>query len=339
MATATRCVPKALLDGVGAERLIDCVRALPDAAGDQVFLLEFRLGEPAPAADLSLWAVPHTPFADFLVARGEADGASPAQRGLAHYLKDVGRPEGFLAQWLAYAMLEYDLADTREGELPTPGVFLGSRFDNPAARAANDAVRWRHGNPGVMIAAVCRAVGWREDCRERRQVQRACDLLPQSGYSAQVGAMPEREPRAIRLVTRLPAVTVPDYLARAAWPGSIAKVAALLEEAAAFELKVSLAIDVGAEGLLPRIGFELFLDNRWKAPPQRWHEYLKRLASHGLCLPEKEQALRHWPRRELLFQADGTRRLLSGINHVKLVVADGSIAAKAYPMMKLVPGQ
>ena len=189
---------------------VDSFRAgLAPAAGDEVFLFEFRLDEPEPAADLSLWAVPHRSFAEYLVERGEADGASSTSRGLARYLVETGREDSFLARWLAYAMLEYDLADGADGagEAPTPGVFLGSRFDNPANRPTHGFVRWRHGNPGVMTAAICQAVGWEENDRERRHVQTLCDLLPQSAYSAQVGAMPGRESRAIRLVARLPAAT------------------------------------------------------------------------------------------------------------------------------------
>ena len=339
MAAAVSCIPSALLDGAGAQRLIRCARALPAAAGDDVFLFEFRLGEPEPAADLSLWAVPHTAFADWLVARGDAEGASPASRGLARYLREIGRPDSFLGRWLAYAMLEYDLAGAHGENLPTPGVFLGSRIRKPADAPDPASVRWRHGNPGLMTAAICLAAGWEENDRDRRHVQLLCDLLPRLAYSAQLGAMPGREPRAIRLISRLPASEVPDYLARAGWPGPADLATEVAAEAASFDLKVSLALDVNESGVLPRIGFELYVADGWKSPPPLWNPFLKRLLALDICLPEKETGLRRWPRRELLFLADGARRLLSGLNHIKLVISDGRLSAKAYTMMKLLPVQ
>ena len=337
MAAALACVPRDLLDGPGAQRLIDCARALPDSANENVFLFELPLGDRQASADLSIWAVPNTPFGNWLVARGEAGDASPASRGLSSYLKDVGREGSFLARWLAYAMLEYDLADAEENAVPEPGVFLGSRMDIPKERPADRHSRWRHGNPGVMAAAICHAVGWQENEQESNALQTLCGLLPASAWSAQVGAMPRRIPRAIRSVVRLPAREVPSFLFRAAWPGPSGLVEKLLEEFSAFNLKVSLAFDVNHNGLLPRIGFELFIAARWKSPPQVWYPFLRRLRKLGLCLAEKERGLRQWPRRDLLFLESGARKLLSGINHVKLVIAGGRASAKAYAMMKLLP--
>ena len=331
-----RCVPGALLDAAAARRMIGFARTLPESAGDELVMLEFRLGEAKPTADLAVQAEPHTPFADYLVARGEAEGASPASRGLARYLRDVGRPDSFLARWLGYVMLEYDLADAGGGAPPDPGVFLGSRVNRPGAGAERGFVRWRHGNPGVMTAAVCHAVGWEEVGRERREVQRVCDLLPRSGYSRHVGAMPGREPRAIRLIVGLPAEAVPGFLANAGWPGRLDLAGDLMAEAVAFDLEVTVSLDIGADGLRPGLGFELLVRDGWKAPPRLWRPFLKRLLDLGLCLPEKERALRRWPRYELLYLTSGARWLLSGLNHVKLAIADGSVSAKAYPMVKLV---
>ena len=293
-----RCVPRALLDAAAARRLLGFARTLPESAGDELVMFEFRLGERSRAADMAVSAVPHTPFADWLGERGEAEGASPLSRGLARYLGDVGRPGSFLARWLGFVMLEYDLADAGGGEPSAPGVFLGSRVNVPGGGGGRAFVRWRHGNPGVMTAAVCHAVGWEEVDRERREVQRVCDLLPRPGYSRHVGAMPGREPRAIRLIVGLPADAVPGYL--------------------------------------PGLGFELSVLAGWKAPHRRWRPFLKRVLDLGLCLPEKEHALQRWPRYELLYLASGNRWLLSGLNHVKLAIADGSVSAKAYPMVKLV---
>ena len=333
-----RCVPSALVDAAAARRLLGFARTLPESAGDELVMFEFRLGEAKPTADLAVQAEPHTAFADYLVARGEAEGASPASRGLARYLRDIGRPESFLARWLGYVMLEYDLADAGGGKPLVPGVFLGSRINLPAVGAERGFVRWRHGNPGVMTAAVCHAVGWEEVDRERREVQRVCDLLPWPGYSRHVGAMPGREPRAIRLIVGLPAEAVPGYLASAGWPGRLDLAGELLAEAVAFDLEVMVALDVGADGLLPGLGFELLVRRGWKAPAPLWRPFLKRLLALGLCLPEKERALRSWPRFELLYLASGAQWLLSGLNHVKLSIADGSVSAKAYPMVKLVAG-
>ena len=340
MPAAVRCIPGALLGGAGERRLMRCLRLLPPSAGENGLLFEVRLGERERAADLSLSVWPHTDFAGWLVARGEADGASPASRGLARYLGEVGRPDGFLARWLAYAGLEYDLSAAGAGgeNLPTPGVFLGSRFDNLPGGPPRGSARWRHGNPGVMTAAICQAVGWEEDDRERRHVQLLCDLMPPSAFSSHVGAMPGRELRAIRLVWRLPApaaAAAADWLQRAEWPGPADLAGELAAEAASFGLMVSLAFDVNENGLLPRLGLELFTVASWRAPPPLWYPYLGRLVARGLCRPEKERGLRRWPRRELLFTPGGARRLVSGISHLKLVLSGGSVSAKAYPLTVL----
>ena len=341
MPAAVGCIPGALLGGAGERRLLRCVRALPPSAGEEGLLLEFRLGERERAADLGLWALPHTEFGDWLVARGEAEGASPASRGLARYLREAERPDSPLARrWLACAGLEYDLAAAGVGgeDPPAPGVFLrslaGRQRRGPGREPGRGLARWRHGDPGgAMTAAICRLAGWDEDDRERRHVRLLCDLLPPSAYPSHVGAMPGREPRAIRLIWRLPAAAVPDYLERAGWPGPTALAGELAAEAASFDLKVSLALDVNENGLLPRIGLELFIRNGWRAPPPLWYPYLERLLARGLCRPEKGSALRGWPRRLLLFTSGDARRLLSGISHMKLVISGASVSAKAYTMM------
>lgn len=337
MAAVLACVPRDLLAGPGAQRLIDWARALPDSVNENVFLLELALGEQQASADLSIWAVPHTAFGDYLVTQGEASDANPQSRGLCNYLKEVGHEGSFLARWLAYAMLEYDLTNNQENALPTPGVFLGSRINFPKQKAASDHSRWRHGNAGVMVAAICHAVGWEEVEQENHVFQRLCGLLPASAWSAQIGAMPQRTPRAIRSVIRMPAREVPSFLSRASWSGPFELVENLVEEIEMFDLKASLTFDVNHNGLLPRIGFELFIASRWKSPPQLWFPFLRRLRELGLCLGDKERALRDWPRRDLLFLQSGTRKLLSGINHIKLVIDGGSVSAKAYTMMKLLP--
>ena len=333
------CIPDALLDGAGAERVIRCASTLPACAADTGLGFEFRLGSPEPDGDMYIVANPHTPFGEHLVGVGEADGATPASRGLSRYLREVGRRDSFLSRWLKYAVLEYDLHGATGDTPPAPGIFLEShdREDADPLVASSPRQHLRHGNPGLLTSAICFAAGWEEDDRERGFVESLFGLLPRSARSAHVGAFPGREPRAIRLVIGMPPDEAPGYLHRAGWTGSTADLPDLMEGMKASGLRrVGLSIDVGPDGLAPRIGFELFISAGWYRLPQRWSKLISWLADHGLCLPEKERALRHWPRRELLFLDRGTRRMLSGLNHFKLVVTGDSVQAKAYAGMELI---
>ena len=88
--------------------------------------------------------------------------------------------------------------------------------------------------------------------------------------------------------------------------------------------RIAVNIDLGADGVLPKIGIEVF--SRWRHP-LIVDKFIMRLEDAGLCLPEKGEALRRWIR--LRPDADPFRQTL--INYFKLNYKDGKITeAKAY---------
>ncbi len=57
----------------------------------------------------------------------------------------------------------------------------------------------------------------------------------------------------------------------------------------------------------------------------------------GWCSRAKADALLSWPAGDYLLTEDGVYQLLTGINHLKLVLHEDRIAAKAYMGAFLLP--
>ncbi len=87
---------------------------------------------------------------------------------------------------------------------------------------------------------------------------------------------------------------------------------------------IAVNFDIGANGVLPKIGVEVF--SRWRHP-LLVDKFIAGLEEAGLCLPSKADALRRWIR----IRPDGDPFAQTLISYFKLVYRDGYIAeAKAY---------
>ena len=223
-------IPLALLDGPAWDRLLDRTGDLPINAA-RFFGFEFRLGDPIPAAAASL----------------------------ARYLTElqVGRSGDSVD-----LALEYDIAAVPRGQSPAPGVFL--KLLPPAE--AGDAMRL-----GTFTAALADAVGWLGGAGERSVVERVFNALPPGGRVSFLGGFPGRAVRAVRvMVEGLEEANVRSFLQRLDWRGPVNAVPELLSELrdVVFPNDFQLAIDVIAEGVLPRLGLEVkcpFTNPHWNS--------------------------------------------------------------------------
>ena len=313
--------------------MLDCVEELPDAGPGMLLGYEFRLGEDAPAADVALVVGPGTPLAQHFIRRGEAASPGSAAAALARYLAEAGRAGSALRDRVAGTMLEYDLVETT-GRRPEPGVFLKL----PPAEDSEPHER----PPSLPLAALAGAVGWTDDGALRRSAARVLAALPPGGRVCQVGALPGRTPRAVRLVVegveRGEVAGLLERLGRRRWARPATDVLAGLEEALP---RFRLAVDAAAAGPLPRLGLELYHAGPGGDGPggwlttgrSDWRPAVERLARRGWCLPAKARGLKEWCALDRTFDRRGVFLVYKGVNHVKLTVSDAGVAAKAYAGM------
>ena len=321
-------IPRALLDGPGWDRFLAATTALPDAGLGTFFGCEFRLGEEPPAADLGVVVRPGSALARHYVRRGEAAPPGSPAAALGRLFARLGQADPALRAAVAGTMLEYDLAAPPGA--PEPGVFLKLP---PAASEP-------HGRPQrVPIAALAGAVGRTEAGAEQRAAARALAALPPQARVVQIGAMPSRQPRAVRLVIqelgRGELAGVLERWGRRETIGPAAEVLSHFEEVLP---RFRLAVDVTAAGLLPRIGVELYPAGSWRDSPDSWlttgrsdwRPVAERLAQRGWCLPAKAQGLLDWCAFDRRYDRRGVFLIYKGINHVKLTLTAAGIDAKAY---------
>ena len=322
-------IPRALLDGPGWDRLLAAVTALPDAGLGTFFGCEFRLGEEPPAADLGVVVRPGSALARHYVRRGEAAPRGSPAAALGRLFARLGQADPALRAAVAGSMLEYDLIAPPAA--PEPGVFLKL----PPAAASEP-----HGRPQrVPIAALAGAVGWTEAGPEQRAAAQALAALPSPARVAQIGAMPSRQPRAVRLVIQeLERGELAGVLERWGRREAIGPSAEVLSHFDEILPRFRLAVDVTAAGLLPRIGVELYHAGSWSEGPDGWlrtgrsdwRPVVERLAQRGWCLPAKAQGLLDWCALDRRYDRRGVFLVYKGINHVKLTLTAAGIDAKAY---------
>lgn len=330
-------IPESLLAGPGWEHLLGRVGDLPAAAASSLCGFEFRLDEPAPAADFS-GPASRGRVARHYIARGEAAATPSTEAWLAGRLRDPSAT----GRWLESVLLAYDIIGTTPERPAPPVVYLGMRF-SPRRRGGVAAA------PAEIAAAVAQASA-RDDAEpERRALTRALRCLPPDAKLAWVGATPGRAPRSVRLLAAdIAPREIGPLLERLEWPGSIATVLRLLSDMSDLCGRFLLLVDVTEHGALPRIGLEMHvvrdvanfraLFAAWLlSSKQDWRPVIERLADWRLCLPAKAEGLLDWPRLRTVFSADGALQLYMGINHVKLTVEADEVRAKAYGGLRLLP--
>ncbi len=318
-------ISRALLDDPCWERMLACTRALP-ADTANLFGFEYQLQHPSPAADLCIAIGLYTPLARYYVIRGKAADADAAAAAFAEVLLESERDGSFLSRVIGGAIVEYDFS-TDSGPL-SPGIFL-------ACPEFLDHRNRGHTNPGVLTAALAAATARPECDTERRAVEMLFDTLPAGACIHYAGTFPGREARGVRLlVAGVEASAVPDMLERVNWPGSADAVAAAVAAFCDLTPHVTVAVDVGPDGVSPRLGLEMFqsprLEHRFASSTEVWHRFIDRLAERDLCLPEKADGLREAARTEIVSDPASGLRVRKGIYHFKIALHGDDIQAKAY---------
>lgn len=323
----SHAVSPALIDAVGWDGLRDTVRGLPVDPGTG-FGFELRLGESAADADVFVMLPRTGALAEHFIRHGEWAG----EFGDRLAAIETGAP------WSGILAVEYDVAAGPRGA--PPGLFVRIRSDPDGTGAAEfpaaeTVAEWLTG-----------AVGWRLEDRERRALTRTFDAMSAAGVAVDcLGIMPGRPARAYKVNSRSlePARALP-VLEKLGWDGPVGAVAAFLSAFDGAFRTLRIAVGVTAEGVLPRVGLELFQGEAGSlrhpgAGP--WGPLLARLCEHGLCRPEKRDGLMDWPGREIVFCGRKTFGLLTGVAHIKVSfeARDGGtvVEAKAYPVAGYLP--
>jgi len=173
--------------------------------------------------------------------------------------------------------------------------------------------------------------------------------LPESARVTYLGFMLARPENAVRVnISGLDVSDVTDYLKKLGWEFETEELESLLELASPQFSKLTLAIDLVEERVLPRLGLELFIKFDPANPRQQWNPLLDLCTSQNWCTIEKASGLGNWigvsqpysdaenwpPSLRALegFMGAGAYSFLYRyVNHLKLIYTPGlPISAKAY---------
>lgn len=299
------------MDGDGWGRLRQCAASLPASVAGGLFGFEFALRDPRPACDLLVSVPPVSRLAADLVRAG-ARAIGPAA-ALGRFVSELGRQDSTLGEVETVA-LEYDVASAVEDQVPAPGVFLCRR----RGRA----------DPGVVVAALDRAVDRKRDAVERRVVEDVHEALPAGAAIRWAGAFPGRIPRATRLMVRGLNTGTMDFLAAIGWTGDRSATACILADFGRQADSCVVCLDVAGGVVGPRLGLEVSRGGR--VDSLGWRRILNAMTGRRWCLPEKAAALARCQGTETIFGEAGLFECHRGINHVKIVLNGDAVAAKGY---------
>ena len=329
----SRVISSALIDDAGWASLRDAVRGLPVDPGTG-FGFELRLADAAAGTDFYIALPRGSSLGDYYIRLGECASPGSAAAVLGDQLASIDAR----APWSDILCVEFDAASGPLGAPPGLFIRIGSDLAENGAVGAPDArtvAEWLTG-----------AVGWRLAAGEGRALRRAFDAVAGAGSSVDcLGIMPGRTRRAFKVNSRaMESERVLMVLEGLGWSGPAGEVAAFLARFEGLFHSLRLAIGVTADGVLPRIGLELFQGEPGSLSQPgagEWPPFLAGLCENGLCLPQKLDGLLAWPGRELVFRGRDTFGVLTGIAHVKVSFEErdggAAIEAKAYPAAGYLP--
>jgi hypothetical protein len=262
------------------------------------------------------------------LAPGPSLAADPVWGRVVELCRRWADPASPLSRWVESLWLEFDSGG---GGMARPGVFIGFA---PCACAA--------GNAGERCARVALALetllGAPLEMGQRRALERCHRHLPPGASVLYAGSLLPRGDGALRVCAGgIGAGALPAFLRAAGWPGPYAPLEAALpelhavREGAAARDPALLHLDVGADGVRPRLGLEYVFG--WKEQARgRLAEtaFVRHLARRGLCTGEEAAALAAFPgcATEHLPHELWRSLVVRRVNHVKLVF-DGSRPAEA----------
>lgn len=223
---------------------------------------------------------------------------------------DEGSIPGVENLWYEVDYEEFQKANDNGSDI-TPCLFANTRFK------LDDKVAWDGFLPSFL--------GEERAQKLRPAFDHVLENLQEDVRIKQIGTMTARgELSVMRLVISFPSWDmIPTGLADIGWAGDTVMLHDALEPWKEAK-RVAVNIDLGVDGVLPKIGIEVF--SRWRHPILV-DRFLSRLEYAGLCLPSKKEALQRWTR----ILPDGEPFIQTLISYFKLNYSNGKIIeAKAY---------
>ena len=334
LAAVLEAIPAAIVSRDGRQRILACAEEMPRCALESTFGFESHLDEAAPYCDLFLSAPPQSRFMRYLAEHESDISASPARQALSRVAKQMENPETALSAWARSLILEYDLVAAPWSESRAPGIFIARSEELATGHAGQVVGDAEPRQEAQLIASIFSWVnGGEEVAQSHTAVKDALRALPAGSRVLHLGTMPERAAQVVRLVLGLPGPEVLRYLKGLGWSGSLHDLSSLLQLVGDWcgPKSVSLSLDVSHQGVSDRLGLELYLPQPWHSvPPQSWEPCLRHLVEAGWSCKEKAAGLLNWPRTDRILSEEGSYKLLTGINHLKLTLEDGRVRSKAY---------
>ncbi|MHC9540773.1 MAG: hypothetical protein AB9903_14810 [Vulcanimicrobiota bacterium] len=222
--------------------------------------------------------------------------------------------------------LEFDLESLRK-DILTPGVFLNTHI------SAERDLSCQKMNRYTWIIEGLECLRGRPLEKEIKDNLVYClDALPDKESLDYAALMLSRPQNSVRIVVRMPADALKDYLSLIKYPGDGQELYDLVTELSQFtNLRYNLDI---SDQVLSRIGIECSLIDRKKAHREKWMKFLNHLVERSACIPEKRDALMEWLGYiyVALPQDSEPYYIFRRISHIKVVYEKGKpLLAKAYP--------
>ena len=326
-------IPAALLDGSGWDRIVTRADSLSPLFMDAPFGFELRLDNQRPEGDL-LVCVPSSPTASKQLAEQEPQAYSRNSSGhlLKTLLSDREDPSHDEADRYFSIILEYDVIGTILEKYHSPGVFLSViDYDNVPNQERIVSKTERR------IETLYRSIGRNCSRQTLDHIRHLIDQGPDGSFVAFVGAMPDRGHNFTRVnLAGCDTSSAVDLLKRIFWSGDIEKVNSMLSKFQEYFQKSVLAIDIGQDGLSPRIGVELSpISGNFTTTFSHWMPLFEQLLSAHICHPSTLARLERFPRSQRLFTSVGVYQARFGINHIKIVFGESQIYTKAYVAVRL----
>jgi len=222
--------------------------------------------------------------------------------------------------------LEFDLESLRKG-IVIPGIFL-----NTHVSAERDSLCQKSSRYGWIIEGL--------ECLKGKSIEKeikdnliyCLDALPDKESLDYAALMLSRPQNSVRIVVRMPADALKQYLSQIRYPGESQELLDLINELSQFtNLRYNLDI---SDKVLSRIGIECSLIDRKKAHREKWRKFLNHLVERSVCIPKKRDALMEWLGYiyVALPQDPEPYYIFRRISHIKVVYEKGRpLLAKAYP--------
>lgn len=348
--------PDALFGGDGWQRLLGRAASVPASLISTTFGFELRPGSPERTADFCVTlkagsdnaaeflSFPPVEEYDGLCESEEFPQGDPtrdsqrhrANKALTCLLAEIAREEGFAHKILAVPaiILEFDVVATELGQNPAPGVFWGLADDLGPEHMEGivqmlDIVQMQPVEP--LHKGGQTGERKENDARVATLRQIAEATMPY-GCISQVGTFLGRETRKFRILIRMEdRLTIGDCLRDVGWPGNIDKVTDTMSRFDLDKLGFGVALDVGTDGVGPRVGLEVAAKGGWIGTRYaQWQPLIEVFVANGWFREDKAMGLKQWCGYMRLFGPE-MYMLLKGINHFKISIQDDEFqGAKAY---------